>query len=165
MVDMTPEQLLAEHQILRADPQKYLVLMNERIEAEPGNAINYFRRHSAWNRLGRLDLALGDLTTSLQLEEKPIDHLVRGEVLFRLARYDEALSDLRRGVSLDADLWAHFGGPLYEAECHIRLGDGAAALAVCADIPEGHWSPGLWGIARGNKAEITAEIGRRVATT
>jgi tetratricopeptide (TPR) repeat protein len=161
MANITPEQLLAEHQLLRTDPQEYLAMVNERLTANPDNPSLYNQRSAAWDNLGRLDLALADLETALRLNEKPILRLARGEILYRLGRYREALDDFRRGEALKPQLWGEFGGPVYEAECHLRLGDARAALAACARIPEGHWSPGLWGAPRGSKAEIAAEIARR----
>ncbi len=161
MANITPEQSMAEHQVLRTDPQRYLAMMDERIQSDPANSNLYFQRQMAWDKLGRLDLSLADLDKALALEEKPVRRLVRGEILYRLGRYREALDDFRCGEAQKPQLWGEFGGPVYEAECHLRLGDARAALAASARIPEGHWSPGLWGAPRGNKAEITAEIARQ----
>lgn len=137
--------------------------MDDRIRSHPNDPSLYFSRHQAWDRLGRLDLALADVDTALRLDDKPVRRLVCGEILFRLGRYREALDNFRRGEALDPQLWREMSGPLYEAECHLYLGDGAAALAACARLPDTHWSPGLWGTARGNKDEITADITRRIA--
>jgi hypothetical protein len=52
---------------------------------------------------------------------------------------------------------------LYQADCHSRLGNKPAALAACARLADDHWTPGLVGAPAGSKAEVIAEVQRRLA--
>lgn len=158
----TREQLEADQAMLRSDPERYLGVTDERVRQNPNDELAYFSRHQAWDRLGRVDLALADLDRAIALGgERALTTLGRGELLYRLGRFREALAEFQRGETLDPVLWCDFGGPMYAADCLVRLNDGAAAVAMCSKMRNDYWSPGLWGSPRGNKGEITAEIRRR----
>jgi tetratricopeptide (TPR) repeat protein len=161
MRKMTPEKFAAEHKLFWKNPEKYIEMVNGFIRENPDDSTEYFSRHQAWARLGKLDKALEDLNQSISLEDKVISRLARGSILCRMGRYQEALGDFNRSEEFDPVGWADCWGPLYRANCHARLGDERAALADCERLPEDFWSPGIYGEPAGNKTEITAEIRRR----
>lgn len=164
MIDRTPADIYREHQILRADPQRYIEMMSDRIARDPEDASAYFSRHHAWARLERYDLALADLDRVIGLEKSQIGYLSRGNIWQLLGNYTEALEDYGQAERLEPEAWVDCWGPLYQADCHSRLGHEAQALAACARLPEGFWSPGLRGTPAGTKAEIIAEVRRRLAS-
>ena len=160
----TREQFEADQAMLRSDPERYLSITDERVRQNPNDESAYFSRHQAWDRLGRVDLALADLDRAITLGgERALTTLGRGELLYRLGRFRDALTEFRRGETLDPVLWCDFGGPMYAADCFVRLNDGAAAEAMCSKMRDDYWSPGLWGLPRGKKREITEEIRRRAS--
>ncbi|HEV2264393.1 MAG TPA: hypothetical protein VGR79_07670 [Stellaceae bacterium] len=161
MREMTPAKLLAEHKILREDPERYIEMISEFIRLDPSDSMEYFSRHHGWEQLGRLDLALKDLDQSIELRDAAMSRLSRGSILVRMGRNQEALEDFNRAESLEPEKWVDCWGPFRRADCHARLGNEAAALADCERLPEGFWSPGIHGEPGGNKAEITAEVRRR----
>lgn len=164
MNDITPEAFLARYDLLRSDPQHYVEMMTDLIRQDVSDASNYFSRHHGWVRLNRPDLALEDLNQAIKLNGHPVEYFARGEVLMNLGRYREALEDFDKGESVDEPgHWRDMWGPLYQADCHARLGDEQAALAACAKLNDDHWAPGLSGTPAGNKAEVIAEIRRRAA--
>ncbi len=150
--------LVENHDLLRSDPERYLALANAFVRQNPSHPDGYFSRHYAWMSLGRPDLALEDLDKSLSLEPHHVTLRSRGNVLRRLGRYAEAVDDFNRSEALDTTAWKEAYGPLFRAECHARLGNEAAALADCAQLPPDHWTPGLHGAPAGTKAEVIAEI-------
>jgi tetratricopeptide (TPR) repeat protein len=161
MGDEALEQLQAEHEILRRDPRKYVEMMTGRIQDDPTDAHAYFRRHNGWASLGRFDDALADLDKSLALREHFSTHFARGELLCRMGRYQEALTNFYRSSELDSEDWYGDWGILERANCHASLGNEAAALADCARLGDDFSHPGYGGLPGGNKAEVTAEIRRR----
>ncbi len=161
MCETTPGKLIAEHQLFRENPKKYLELISEFIRQDPTDPTEYFSRHQAWAKLGQLDNALEDFNHSIKLEDTMMSRLARGRLLCRMGRYQEALGDFDRSEELDPADWVECWGPLYLANCHAQLGDEQAALADCAKLPDDFWSPGIYGEPAGNKAEITAEVRRR----
>jgi tetratricopeptide (TPR) repeat protein len=64
----SPEELLALHKLLRADPQRYLRIVNGWIQENPNNHDAYFGRHFAWMKLGEPQRALDDLNKVIELE-------------------------------------------------------------------------------------------------
>ena len=163
MRKLTHDDLLQQFHLLRSEPQKYLELIEEFIQRNPSDPNGYFRRHNAWDRLGRKDRALDDLNKSLTLEQHPITLKARGILLRGLGRYREALRDFDRVEALDPDLFVDSWCPLFRADCHAQLGNEEAALTDCARLTDDHWTPGLFGAPAGNKQEVIAEIRRRAA--
>jgi tetratricopeptide (TPR) repeat protein len=161
MYDPTPERMLADHELLRRDPQKYVEMITGFIDDDPNDAHAHFSRHQGLQRLGRFDEALADIDKAISLEESVIKHIARGELLCSVGRYREALSNFNRSEELDPEKWLDAWGALHRADCHARLGNETAALADCTRLADDFWSPGIHGEPRGNKAEITAEIRRR----
>ncbi len=163
----TPEELLAFHQILRADPQRYLSIVNEWIKKNPGNSDAYFSRHFAWMRIGEPRKALEDLSKAIELEPAPhaISFLSRGEVHRHLGQYKKALADFDRGEAIDPKQWADdtVFGLLYQADCYARLGDEASALSYSARLPDDFWTPGIAGAPAGGKADIANRL-RQIAS-
>jgi len=163
MNNLSPQELVAEHQLLWSDPAKYVAMKSEEIARNPDDHHAYFNRHQGWLRLGNLDRALADINASIALEAKPIDYLCRGQILCRLGRYRTALEDFDRAEAPDPAEWPDFWGPLHQADCHSRLGNEAEAMAACAKLKDDHWTPGLDGAPAGSKQEVIAEVRRRLA--
>jgi tetratricopeptide (TPR) repeat protein len=162
----TPDALLAFHEILHHDPQRYLRIVNEWIHRNPGNRHAYFSRHFGWMKIGEPRRALEDLNKVVELESEPdpICLMSRGEVYRRLGEYKKALEDLDRAEAIDPKAWEKdiVFGLLYQADVHARLGNEAAALACCARLPEDFWTPGIAGAPGGGKADIADRL-RRIA--
>jgi hypothetical protein len=163
MRKVTSEELLEQHGLLRTEPQRFLALVDQLIQQDPSNPHPYFSRHNAWMRLGRPDLALRDLDTSLRLKSRHGAFEARGNVLRALGRHEEAIKDFDRSEAMDPERWADGFGSLFRAECHARLGNEQAALADCRRLRDDHWTPGLLGAPAGNKSEVIAEIRRLAA--
>jgi len=159
--ESTQEEIDREFQLRRTNPQKYWELTNKRVDLHPDSPNAYFARHQAWERLGRLDLALADLDKSLALEDHFVTRRAKGAVLHALGRYQEAIAALDRCERMEPRSWPEALGPLIRADCHARLGDEAAALADCETLPDDHWTPGVFGLPAGNKQEVASELHRR----
>ncbi len=152
------------HRLLTDHPRKFLQIVNEEIRRNPGDPIRYLHRNWAWERLGRKDLALADLTRALSIEDHPALRQVRGILLGKMRRYEEAISDFDSAQMLDQEIWPTTPGPLHRALCHASLGNLEAATADCKSLPENHWMPGFDGEPTGSKQEVTDEI-RRLAVS
>jgi tetratricopeptide (TPR) repeat protein len=147
-----------DYKLLKSDPERFLAIVQDYVRQYPTDPNGYFRRHHAWERLGRRDLALKDLDHSLRLEPHWVTFLSRGCLLRELGRYDDAIADFNRAEAADPESWPMALGPLYRADCHARQGNEAAALADCARLPDDHWTPGVFGTPAGDKQEVTAKI-------
>lgn len=159
----TPEETLALHKLLRADPQRYLQIVNGWIDENPKNSHAYFDRHFAWMRIGEPRRALEDLSKVIELRPDLASFVSRGEVYRHLGEYEKALEDFGRGEAINATEWEDAAfGLLYQADCHARLGNEAAALGCCARLPDDFWTPGVKGAPAGDKAEIADKL-RRIA--
>jgi len=159
----TPEELSTLHEILRADPQRYLRIVNRWIVENPKNAGAYFSRHFVWMDFGEPQRALDDLNKVIALEPDRMSFLSRGNVYRHLGEYRKALDDYSRGEALDPATWqADVLGLLYQADAHARLGDEVSALAHCARLPDDFWTPGLSGAPAGDKTEVAKQL-RRIA--
>ena len=155
----TPEEVHALHRILRSDPQRYLRIVNNWIDANPNNAHAYFERHFAWMKIGKPRLALEDLDKVIELDPEPIAFRSRAEVYRCLGEYERALGDFSRGEAIDPRQWEDdVFGVYYQADTYARLGDESAALARCARLPDDFWTPGLAGAPSGGKAEIADKL-------
>jgi len=163
----TPEELLAAHKILRADPQRYLRIVNEWISKNPTNSDAYFSRHQAWMHVGEPRRALDDLNKVIELEREPdpMSLWSRGLVQRHLGEYEKALEDFDRGEAIDPKRWEEdiVFGLLYQADVHARLGNEAGALAYCARLPDDFWTPGVYGAPGGGKTEIADKLRRMAA--
>ena len=158
----TAEELRALHDVLWADPQRYLRIVNGWIEQNPNNSHAYFSRHSAWMRIGEPRRALTDLNKAIELQSQPsaMSLMARGEVYRHLGHHEQALVDLDRAEAIDPADWRHgiVFGLLYQADSHARLGNEAAALNCCARLPDDFWTPGLNGAPSGDKAEVAEKL-------
>ncbi len=151
----TAEETSALHDILKADPQRYLRIVNEWIDRNPANSHAYFSRHFAWMKIGEPQRALDDLNTVIELDPCPVSLFSRGEVYRHIGEYEKALADFERGEAIDPEDWQSGGfGPFYQADVHARLGNEAQALAYCARLPDDFWTPGIDNTPRGGKAQI-----------
>jgi tetratricopeptide (TPR) repeat protein len=163
----TPEELLAAHEILRCDPERYLSIVNEWIANDAESSDAYFDRHLAWMHLGEPKRALKDLDAAIQLRNgpSPLSLFSRGLIHRRMGEYATALKDFNTGEAMDPERWEKdiVFGLLYQADAHARLGNEEAALSYCARLPDDFWTPGVYGAPRGGKAEIADEL-HRIAT-
>jgi len=158
----TPDIDVALHQILCADPQKYVALMSDRINKDPNDSFAYSRRHDGWMHLGQRDNALADISRSIELRPHAVTYLDRGNLLAEIGRHREALDDYAKAEAMASD-WDDMWGPLFQAHSHAWLGNEKEALAACRRLPDDHWTPGLSGAPGGNKQEVTDEIRRILA--
>lgn len=147
-----------DYKLLRSDPKRFLAIVQDQVRRHPTDSIGYFRRHHAWERLGRKDLALKDIDHCLSLKPTCIRFLARGRLLRGMGRHQDAITDFNRAEAADPELWTAAMGPLCRADCYARLGNEAAALADCMRLPEDHWTPGVFGTPAGNKQEVTEKI-------
>jgi tetratricopeptide (TPR) repeat protein len=115
--------------------------------------------------MGEPRRALEDLNKSIELKSNLAGFLSRGEVYRHLGEYEKALEDFGRGEAMDSRAWEQdiVFGLLFQADCHARLGDEAAAVACCARLPDDFWTPGIRGAPGGDKAEVADKL-RLVAT-
>jgi len=159
----TPEEVTSFHEVLRADPERYLRIVNEWIRENPKNDHAYFDRHFAWMELGEPQRALDDLNKVIELAPEPVAFILRGEVYRFLREYEKAVVDYAHAEALDPDDWQDNGFCLlYQADAHAHLGNEAAALACCARLPDDFWTPGMNNTPGGGKAEIAEKL-RRIA--
>jgi tetratricopeptide (TPR) repeat protein len=154
----TTDEVLALHKILRKDPQRYLQIANDWIREDPHNSHAYFDRHQAWMRIGEPRRALDDLNKAIELAPRQSSFEARGDVYRHLGEYNKALDDYQQGEAMDPALWAEAYGLLFQADCHARLGDAAAALACCARMPDDFWTPGVGGAPAGDKAAVADKL-------
>jgi tetratricopeptide (TPR) repeat protein len=162
----SPDEVLAMHKMLRSDPQRYLGIVNQWIADDPTNSSAYFDRHFAWMEIGEPDRALDDINKVIELEPKTraISFLARAHVYRHLGEYEKAIEDYSRAEAIDPVEWQDGAfGPFFQADTYARLGDETAALACCARLPHGFWTPGFEGAPGGGKAEIADELRWRAA--
>jgi tetratricopeptide (TPR) repeat protein len=159
----SPEELLSLHQLRRAQPQRFLEIVNEWLRQNPRNADAYFSRHFVWTDLGESRRALDDLNQVIDLAPTQGAFCARGIVHRQLGEHEAALADFQRGEAIDPQEWKDaWITLLYEADSHARLGNEARALDCCARLPDNFWTPGLDGAPAGTKAEVAEEL-RRIA--
>ena len=155
----SPEEVFALHKLRRADPQRFLEIVDEWLRDDPRNFRAYFRRHFAWADMGEPRLALADLDKVIELAPTQAAFCARGAVNRDLGDYENALADFRRGEAMNPKEWEDAAITLlYQADTYARLGDEAGALSCCARLPDGFWTPGLNGAPGGGKAEIADRL-------
>jgi tetratricopeptide (TPR) repeat protein len=160
---VTPEEIKIFHDLVRSDPQRCLRAANGWIADNPANPHAYFDRHLVWMRLGEPQRAIEDLSKVIALDPEPVAFHCRGEVYRHIGEYEKALGDFARGEAIDPAKWEDDAfGLLFQADCHARLGNEAAALACSARLPDDFWVPSLAGAPGGTKAEIGEKL-RNVA--
>jgi tetratricopeptide (TPR) repeat protein len=159
----TPEEIFALHRLRRADPQRFLEIVNGWLEENPRNFHAYFKRHYVWSQLGQPRRALHDLDKVIELAPSQPHFFARGMVHRELGEHENALADFRRGEALGPKEWQDHAIPLlFQADSYAQAGDEAKALDCCARLPNGFWTPGFDGAPGGGKAEIAEEL-RRIA--
>jgi tetratricopeptide (TPR) repeat protein len=159
----TPEEVFALYELRRADPQRFLKIVDEWLQEEPRNFRPYFDRHFLWEDLGEPRRALDDLDKVIELAPSQGAFCARGRIYRQLGEHANALADFRRGEAIDPKEWQDAAITLlYQADSHAHLGDEASALDCCARLPDDFWTPGLDGAPGGGKTEIAAEL-RRIA--
>ena len=177
MRDMFDEKFIADCEMLKNDPRKFVNLMTRRIQDNPKDCGSYFSRHHGWLSLGRKAMALDDPDAAMAMKYKALDdlnpamslkttavqYLARGNILASLGRHQDAVDDFAKGQAMNPENWDHMWGPLYQASSHAYLGHEQEALAACDRLFEDHWTPGSYGAPRGDKQDVIAEIRRRLA--
>jgi tetratricopeptide (TPR) repeat protein/tRNA A-37 threonylcarbamoyl transferase component Bud32 len=129
------EVLSQADETLREDPDcvseddftERVAELSKAIEQDHRCIALYRKRAACYQRLGKLDDAVGDFSRMLMLSPHDLPALAaRGKYLCERGRYAEALVDLNQAADKD---------PLVEkvlacrAECHYHLGDYPAAIA------------------------------------
>jgi tetratricopeptide (TPR) repeat protein len=152
------------HDPLRSDPQRYLRIVEERLQRDPDSPDAYFDRHFAWMRLGQPRRALDDLNKVVALAPSQSAFMSRGEVYRHLGQYEDALQDFGRAEAMDPHEWElQEFGPFFQADCHARLGQEAEALAHCARLPDDFWTPGIFGAPSSGKTQIAEQLRQMAA--
>jgi tetratricopeptide (TPR) repeat protein len=161
--ERSPEEIWTLHELRRADPQRFLKIINEWLQENPKNFRPYVSRHFVWSDLGEPRRALDDMDKVIELAPTQAAFCCRGRVYRELGEHANALADFRRGEAIDPKEWEAQGITLlYQADSHAHLGDEASALDCCSRLPDDLWTPGLDGAPAGGKAEVAAEL-RRIA--
>jgi tetratricopeptide (TPR) repeat protein len=161
--ELSPEELWELHELRRADPQRFLEVMNEWMRENPKNFHPYVTRHFVWRDLGEPRRALDDLDKVIELAPSQGAFCLRGRIYRQLGEHANALADFHRGEAINPKEWEDQGiTMLYQADSYAHLGDEARALDYCSRLPNDFWTPGLDGAPGGGKAEIAVEL-RRIA--
>ncbi|HYM32116.1 MAG TPA: tetratricopeptide repeat protein [Candidatus Cybelea sp.] len=163
MAKITHDDITRQFHLLKTNPQAFLDLTDRLVKQDTSDATSYFSRHQAWHQLGRLDMALADLNSSLHLERHATTYQARGDLYRELGQYQLAIDDYNRAEALAPDNWPYCLGPLYRADCHARLGNETAAVADAETLPDFHWTPGMSGTPAGSREDVIPELRRRAA--
>jgi tetratricopeptide (TPR) repeat protein len=159
----TPEEIFELHKLRRADPQRFLQIVNEWLKENPRNFHAYFKRHYVWTQLGKPRRALDDLNKVIELNPTQPGFFARGMAYRRLGEHDNALADFARGEAMNKKEWQGAAVTLlFQADSYAQVGDEANALNCCARLPDKFWTPGYEGAPGGGKAEVAEEL-RRIA--
>jgi tetratricopeptide (TPR) repeat protein len=160
----TPEEVFALAELRRADPQRFLKIVDEWLRENPQNFRPYFRRHFLWSDMGESRRALADLDKVIELAPSQAAFCARGMIYRQLGEHANALADFRRGEAINPKEWDDAAITLlYQADSHAHLGEEARALDCCARLSDDFWTPGLDGAPAGGKAEIARELCRIAA--
>lgn len=160
MTKLNPDDDLKNWHLYKTDPPQYLALCNEIVRQHPNNPDVYVGRHTAWMRVGQFDKALEDLNKAINLNPDGLLFGARGQLLYQMGRIDDAIKDLDKADELNPMEWEEAFSPVYRAQCHAQLGNLEAALKDCRRINPQHWTPGVHGMLKGDRTEITAQIMR-----
>jgi tetratricopeptide (TPR) repeat protein len=158
----TAEEVLALHKIQKADPTRYLEIVNGWLDENPNSPTALFSRHQAWMSVGEPRKALEDLNRSIELEPDRMSFWARGDVHRHLGDYESAIEDYAQGEAMDPERWQADVLPLlHQADAYARHGDQAMAMTYWARLPEDFWTPGHNQLPPGGKSEIAHELRRR----
>ena len=95
------KEVLEFQDLRRADPERYLEIVNEWLRQKPRNAQAYFRRHFVWMDVGHPRRALDDLDQVIEIVPTQGAFYARGIVHRQLGDHEAALADFRRGEAID----------------------------------------------------------------
>jgi tetratricopeptide (TPR) repeat protein len=109
-------------------------------------------------KIGEPQRALADLNKVIELAPDQSAFEARGDIYRHLGEYERALRDYQQGEAMNPAEWAEGYGLLFQADCHARLGDEAAALACCGRMPDDFWTPGMAGAPSGDKAAVIDKL-------
>jgi tetratricopeptide (TPR) repeat protein len=101
----TPEEIFALHRLRRADPQRFLEIVNGWLQENPRNFHAYFKRHYVWSQLGQPRRALDDLDKVIELAPSQPHFFARGMVHRQLGEHENALMDFHRGEAMGKKEW------------------------------------------------------------
>jgi tetratricopeptide (TPR) repeat protein len=159
----SPDEVFQLQKLRRADPQRFLQIVNEWLQENPRNFRAYFKRHFVWSALGQPRRALEDLDKVIELNPTQAAYFARGMVHRRLGEHEDALADFHRGEVINKKEWEdHTITLFFQADSYAQVGDEANALDCCARLPDKFWTPGYEGAPGGGKAEVAEEL-RRIA--
>jgi tetratricopeptide (TPR) repeat protein len=133
-------ELLAAHGSMEEAVEDY----TRAIEGSPEDAELLRARAHAWQYLGEFDRALEDLNLAIQSAPEPQSYVQRGNLMASQCKFDEALSDFQRALSIDSNLlegnrslaWLQATCPvdrIRDAEQALVAGQRAAKLAAADD--------------------------------
>jgi tetratricopeptide (TPR) repeat protein len=135
--------LLAAQRYLRGEREEALAEWTSIVEAHPRHAAYPLQIRAIFRLLlGELDLALQDLTRSIELAPAvATTYALRGEVYAHLCRDDEALVNYERALQLEPD---DMQALLGKARTLCRTGEVERSLVfLCRAIPRQPKEPGL----------------------
>ena len=94
-----------------------VVFFTQRIVKDPGNAVNYQDRATAYRLLGQYDAALGDISVAISLEPGDAAYLnSRGSIYEEKKEYERAIASYNAAIRLnpgDWMAWANAAGARY----------------------------------------------------
>ncbi|HWK46204.1 MAG TPA: tetratricopeptide repeat protein [Stellaceae bacterium] len=159
MSDIDFTSLDSAWDLSKEDPDKAMNICREFIIKYPESPYGYSERHHLHLKKGELREALADCNRVIQLgpHEKG-GFFARGEVHRKMGDYQKAIDDYDHAFELDHEGWYGSMGLLSRLDCHARLGNREQALADCARLTDDFWTPGVFGLPAGNRADVTAKV-------
>lgn len=128
-IELNPTDLgayyaLANVRFTRGDFRDVVAACDHIVTLQPNAAKAYNLRGSAYQKLGQLDQALGDLSRAVQLAPNVDNLYERGDIYRKLGENQLAVADFTRAIGLEPDV-PH----LYyaRAACLVAMGDVAGA--------------------------------------
>src|SRR5262249_11244139 len=119
----TPEEVFELQRLRRADPQRYLEIVNRWLQENPQNARAYFKRHFVWSEMGDPRRALGDLDKVIELAPSQPAFFARGMVHRQLGDHAKALIAFQRGETMGKDEWQKHAVTLFfQADSYAKVG-------------------------------------------
>ena len=120
----TPEEVFELQRLRRADPQRFLEIVNEWLREDPRNFRAYFKRHFVWSEMGEPRRALDDLDKVIELAPSQPHFFARGMVHRQLGEHENALMDFHRGEAMGKKEWQDHAITLFfQADSYAQVGD------------------------------------------
>jgi len=116
------------------DYARALPYYEQAIQEDPNYYLGWFNRGMALNSMGRLDEALSDLNTAVELKPGAVDaHVQKGRTLTALGRYREAVRSFNEAIGLNQNFlraWLYKGQALEKAG---KLGEAHQAYLAATE--------------------------------